>query len=727
MKYIILKIKWMTCSACSSWLEKYLKRQKWIISANVNLVLATAEIEYEWLNIKDIEWFIADVGFQSWWEFKWIDEEKTDKKEKILLFIMWALILCLVYLWMGKMLGLWELPILNASNPILFSSVILWITIVFLVYWFDILRSGILNLWHKIPNMDTLVTLWVVFAFWFSFYWYINILQWNNEWLWSLYFETVCMILFFIKLWRYIEKISKEKTKEALQELVQITPDYAILKTENWEKEAALSEVKVNDILICKPGWKIAVDWVIIKWETHLDESFLTGESLAVNKNIWDNVIAWSINYDGYIEYQAKKIWKDSTISGIVRMVIQATSGKTKIQKIADKISGYFVPIIISIAIITFIIKLIIWDWIQDSLIHAITVLVVACPCALWLAVPLVSVVSNWIFAKKWLFIRDNEVIERSRKINTIVLDKTWTLTQWKLSVYKLFNYSKYSDKELLNIVANIEELSLHPISTAFQKNKSLEVSNFKNLSWFWLQWNIGENKYYIVNKNYLDKLKIDSNKNKSDFEELSNQWCSILYVIENNKIIWLIWVKDTVRKESISVIKEFNRKWIETIMLTWDNSTTANIIANELWIKTVISEVLPTEKADKIWELVEGWKEVMMVGDGINDAPSLVKASIWVSINDWTDVAKDSADVILTNNNLSNILDLINISQKAYIIIKQNLFWAFIYNICMIPIAIWLFEKYWISLTPVFGAIAMVISSLCVILNSIRLKFIYK
>ena len=229
------------------------------------------------------------------------------------------------------------------------------------------------------------------------------------------------------------------------------------------------------------------------------------------------------------------------------------------------------------------------------------------------------------------------------------------------------------------------------------------------------------------MNKNYLDKLKIDSNKNKSDFEDLSNQWCSILYVIENNKIIWLIWVKDTVRKESISVIREFNHKWIETIMLTWDNSTTANIIANELWIKTVISEVLPAGKADKIWELVEGWKEVMMVGDGINDAPSLVKASIWVSINDWTDVAKDSADVILTNNNLSNILDLINISQKAYIIIKQNLFWAFIYNICMIPIAIWLFEKYWISLTPVFGAIAMVISSLCVILNSIRLKLSYK
>ena len=253
-----------------------------------------------------------------------------------------------------------------------------------------------------------------------------------------------------------------------------------------------------------------------------------------------------------------------------------------------------------------------------------------------------------YLFPKKWLFIRDNEVIERSRKINTIVLDKTWTLTQWKLSVYKLFNYSKYSDKELLNIVANIEELSLHPISTAFQKNNSLEVSNFKNLLWFWLQWNIEENEYYIVNKNYLDKLKIDSNKNKSDFEDLSKQWCSILYVIENNKIIWLIWVKDTVRKESISVIREFNHKWIETIMLTWDNSTTANIIANELWIKTVIPEVLPAEKADKIWELVEGWKEVMMVGDGINDAPSLVKASIWVSINDWTDVAKDSADVIL-------------------------------------------------------------------------------
>lgn len=727
MKYIVLKIKWMTCSACSSWLEKYLKRQKWIISANVNLVLATAEIEYEWLNIKDIEWFIADVGFQSWWEFKWIDEEKTDKKEKILLFIMWALILCLVYLWMGKMLGLWQLPILNVSNPILFSSVILWITIIFLVYWFDILRSGILNLWHRIPNMDTLVTLWVVFSFWFSFYWYLNILQWNNEWLWSLYFETVCMILFFIKLWRYIEKISKEKTKEALQELVQITPDYAILKTENWEKEVALSEVKVNDILICKPGWKVAVDGVITKWGSHLDESFLTGESLAVNKNIWDNVIAWSINYDGYIEYQAKKIWKDSTISEIVRMVIQATSGKTKIQKIADKISWYFVPIIISIAIITFIIKLIIWDWIQSSLIHAITVLVVACPCALWLAVPLVSVVSNWIFAKKWLFIRDNEVIERARKINTVVFDKTWTLTKGKLNVFKLFNYSNYSDKELLNIVANIEELSFHPISTAFTKDKKLEVKDFESIAWYGISWKIGDKLYYIVNKNYLKKLDIDQKGKESDFDYISKEWCSIIYVVGDKGILWLIWVKDTVRSESISVIEEFNKLWIETIMLTWDNKNAANIIAKELWIKTVISEVLPADKVNKIEELVTSWKEVIMVWDGINDAPSLVKASIWVSINDWTDIAKDSADAILTNNNLKNILDLITISKKAYWIIKQNLFRAFIYNICMIPIAIWLFESLWISLTPVFGAIAMVISSLCVILNSIRLKIIYK
>ena len=727
MKYTILKVKWMTCSACSSWLEKYLKRQKWIISANVNLVLATAEIEYEGITIKDIEWFISDVGFQSWWEFKWIDEEKTDKREKILLFIMWALILLLVYLWMGKMLGLWELPILNNSNHILFSSVILWITILFLIYWYDIIKSWILNLIHRIPNMDSLVSLWVGFAFWFSVYWYINILQWNTEWLSSLYFETVCMIIFFIKLWRYIEKISKEKTKEALKELVQITPNLAILKTNSWEKEVNLSELKVNDILICKPGWKIAVDWIITKWETHLDESFLTWESAAVNKTIWDKVIAWSINYDGYIEYQAKKIWKDSTISGIVRMVIQATSWKTKIQKVADKISWYFVPIIISIAILTLIIKLIIWDGLQSSLIHSITVLVVACPCALWLAVPLVSVVSNWIFAKKWLFIRNNEIIERARKINTIVLDKTWTLTQWKLSVFKAYNFSDYSDKELLNIVANIEKQSLHPISTAFNVDKELEVKDFKNISWFWLKWNIKNNEYYLVNNNYLEKLKINKNSKNSEYEELSNNWCSSIYVIENKEIIWLIWVKDNIRKESISVIKEFDGKWIETIMLTWDNKTTANIIAHELWIKTVISEVLPTEKADKIWKLVEEWKEVMMVWDWINDAPSLVKASIGISINDWTDVAKDSADVILTKNNLLNILDLIKISQKAYNIIKQNLFRAFIYNICMIPIAIGIFEKYWISITPVYWAIAMVISSICVILNSLRLKLIYK
>ena len=723
MKYTILKVKWMTCSACSSWLEKYLKRQKWIISANVNLVLATAEIEYEGITIKDIEWFISDVGFQSWWEFKWIDEEKTDKREKILLFIMWALILLLVYLWMGKMLGLWELPILNNSNHILFSSVILWITILFLIYWYDIIKSWILNLIHRIPNMDSLVSLWVGFAFWFSIYWYINILQWNTEWLSSLYFETVCMIIFFIKLWRYIEKISKEKTKEALKELVQITPNLAILKTDSWEKEVNLSELKVNDILICKPGWKIAVDWIITKWETHLDESFLTWESAAVNKTIWDKVIAWSINYDGYIEYQAKKIWKDSTISGIVRMVIQATSWKTKIQKVADKTSWYFVPIIISIAILTLIIKLIIWDGLQSSLIHSITVLVVACPCALWLAVPLVLVVSNWIFAKKWLFIRNNEIIERARKINTIVLDKTWTLTQWKLSVFKAYNFSDYSDKELLNIVANIEKQSLHPISTAFNVDKELEVKDFKNISWFWLKWNIKDNEYYLVNNNYLEELKINKNSKNSEYEELSNNWCSSIYVIENKKVIALIGVKDIIRDNAKSTIKELKRIGKEVIMLTGDNEVTANIIAKELGIIKVIANVLPSEKEKVVKKLINDNHRVMMVGDGINDAPSLASATIGVSVNSGTDIAGDSADVILMQDDLSKIVSLFNISKKTVRIIKQNLFWAFIYNILMIPLAIGLLKPFGLSITPMIASISMTISSLCVVFNSLRLR----
>lgn len=720
MKKIVLKIDGMTCSACSSGLEKYLNKCEKIKSANVNLVLSIATIEYEDLSKKEIETLISEAGFKSLGKFKGIEDIEVEKKDKGKLIFLGILILFLMYISMGHMINLPSIPLLNHHHPIYLSTVLLLFTIIFLLYGSDILKSGIKNLIHKMPNMDTLVMFSVVVSFLYSFYGYINILLENFEYMESLYFESTCMVIYFIKLGRYIENISKDKTKDAIKKLVQITPQSAVLKVDGEEKKVSIDEVKKDDILVCKSGEKIAVDGIVTEGKSYVDESFITGESKPVVKEKGANVIAGSISYDGYIEYQAKKIGRESTISEIVKLVVEATNTKNKIQKLADKISGYFVPAILFLAILTLIIQLLIGLSIEKSLIHMVTILVVACPCALGLAVPLVVVVSNGLCAKKGLFLRNGEVLEKAKDIDTIVFDKTGTLTYGKLNVFKIFNYSKYKEKELLNIVSNLEKNSKHPISTAFTVEKRLEVTDFQTLNGLGLYGKIKNKEYYLGNDKILSKLKL-KNEYQKDYNFLVENKSSILYVIENNTVIGLIGVRDIIRNDMKEVIRQFQDKNIEVIMLTGDNKITANMIADELGIKRVIADVLPKTKAKHIKDLVEQKKKVIMVGDGINDAPALVNATIGVSINDGTDVAMDSADVILMNNDIKNILDLIAISKHSYKVIKQNLFWAFIYNLCMIPIAMGLFENIGIQMNPMFGSIAMVLSSLTVVLNSLR------
>ncbi len=524
------------------------------------------------------------------------------------------------------------------------------------------------------------------------------------------------MVIYFIKLGRFIETLGKDKTKSALKELVQITPEYAVLKKEVEEVKVTIDEVKEDDLLISKAGEKIAVDGIVKSGKSYVDESFITGESNPVLKRAGDNIIAGSILYDGYLEYNAKRIGKSSTISQIIEIVINATSNKSKIERLADKISGYFVPIVIVIAILTFIVHLTLGSSFTDSLTHFVTILVVACPCALGLAVPLVNVVANGLCAKKGIFLRNSEVLEKAKDIDTIVFDKTGTLTYGKLNVYKMFNYSKIPDKELLNIVANIENLSNHPMAQAFKVKEKLNVTNYQVIPGKGIKGNINHKTYYLGNASILKDLNIENEYTKN-YQELTSAGCSIIYVIQNKKVIGLIGLRDTIRKNVKSVIKKFQESGIEVIMLTGDNKETASIIASEIGITNIYADVLPQDKAGMIDKLINDGKKVAMVGDGINDAPALVKSTVGISISDGTDIAASSSDVILMNNDISNILDLINISKKSYRVIKQNLFWAFIYNLCMIPIAAGVFAN--IEMTPMFGSIAMTISSLTVVLNS--------
>lgn len=719
MKKIILRIDGMTCSACSSGLEKYLAKQKGIISVNVNLILSLATIEYENLNQKDIEKLIARAGFKSTGELKRIEDRENNKEEKIQIILFGILALFLMVISMVPML-LKQLPLINEQNPILLSSIQLIISIIFLWYGRDILKNGFINLFHKIPNMDTLVTFSTLCSFFYSLYNYINLLKGNIHAFHNLYFESVCMVIYFIKLGKWIEKGRISSSQKAIQKLVQITPQTARIKNGKMETIVSLDEVKKGNIIVSKPGEKIAVDGIVKKGKTYVDESFITGESNPVLKEKDSKVIAGSLNYDGYIEYSAEKIGKESTISEIVTIIMEATNQKQKMQKLADKISSIFVPCILILAALTFLIQIIMDYSLHTALIHMVTILIVACPCALGLAVPLVVVVSNGLCAERGIFIKNSEVLEQGKSIKTIVFDKTGTLTHGKLKVFKTYNYSSYQEEELLNIVANLESHSSHPIHTAFKISKPLEVENFKIRNGIGIEGTIHHKKYQLGNQHLLNH---QDNIYESHQNHLTKNGCSIIYVLEEDQIIALIGVRDILRENIETTIQKLNDNNLEVIMLTGDNQKTAKIIAEEIGIKKVLAEVLPVNKKEQIELLQKENKNVMMVGDGINDAPALTSATIGVSINSSTDIAQDAADVILMNHDFQNLLALIEISKNAYQVMKQNIFWAFLYNIIMIPIAMGLGESIGLTLSPMLGSIAMTLSSLSVVLNALRLR----
>ncbi len=711
MKKIILGIEGMTCSACSSGLEKYLGKQEHVHEATINLVMGTANISYdeEKITIDDLNRFIAEAGFHSTGEYDEFKETKENSKNLKLLIIFILLLIALMYVSMAKHL---HLPMIN-MNHFYHSLLTLLLTIPFLFYGFDILKNGYKNSIHKTPNMDTLVSIGIISSFLYSL---VSIILKNYD---NLYFESTAGIITFLKLGRYIEQKSTSSTKEAIKKLVTITPDKALALIDGKEKEITIDEVTKKMTLVCKPGMKIAVDGIITKGETHTDETFITGESKPVKKNVGSNVIAGSINYDGYIEYKAEKIGRDSTISGIVKMVIEASNTKPKIARIADTICGYFVPTIIVIAFIALIVNIIIHDF-NTAFNVFVTVLVVACPCALGLATPLAIVVAAGVATKNGILIKSSSTLENLESIDTVVFDKTGTLTYGKLGISEIFNYSSESDDNILKKVASLEQKSTHPIKEAFSSYKDLyEVTKFANLPGVGLKGIVNNKELYVGNNKLFNKLKI-TNKYTKDEETLANKGNSIIYVIEDNKVVALIGVSDLIRPEAKEIVKLLNNKNINVYMLSGDNEITANYIAKKLGIKKVIANVLPEEKNTHLKELKKDHK-VMMVGDGINDAPAISTSDIGVSIGNGTDIAIDSADIILLNDNLLKINDLFTIAHKTIYNIKENLFWAFIYNLIMVLIAVGIIKV--IKLNPMLASIAMMLSSLTVVVNALRLK----
>lgn len=728
MKKIILKIEGMTCSACSSSLEKYLLKQEGINDALVNLVMSSASITYEDnITMDDLNRFVSEAGFKSLGLYN-ENEDKDNNKTKYFV-LNGILALLVLYISMSHMIHLPVIPFLDMINyPVNYSVCLFIFSLYFIYFGKDIIISGIKNIKYKSPNMDTLVTLGVVSSFIFSTFNMIMILKGNNEYVENLYFESVCIILYLIKFGRYIDGISKEKTKDTIKGLVTITPNKAILFINNKEKKVSIDEVKKGDILIVKPGNRFAVDGVIVKGNAHIDESFISGESIPIKKSINDKVVAGSINLDGEVLYKAENIGRDSTISEIVRLVVEATNTASPIARIADKVSGIFVPVVIFIALLTLIIHLILGASFNESIVYFVTVLVCACPCALGLATPLAIVVSEGLCAKNGILVKKSEILENVNKIDVIVFDKTGTLTYGNLRISKIINKSNYSDNDLIEIVSSLENKTAHPIASSFKEYsktnnlKSLDVDDFKNIAGIGLSGTINDKSYLIGNNKLFDKYKINNNMLREE-KKLSLDGNSIVYVIEDKKVIGLIGVKDIIRDNAKDVINKLKNIGKRIIMLTGDNEITADIIAKSIGIKEVIANVSPKDKSNKIKELKNKGFKVMMVGDGINDAPSLSLADIGVSLNSAIDIAVDSADVILMRNDLNSIYNLFDIGKRTLGNIKENLFWAFFYNVCMIPISCGLFEFINITMNPMIAGLAMTLSSFTVIINALRLK----
>lgn len=731
MKKIILSIDGMTCSACSNGLEKYLLKQDGIINASVNLVMSNALIEYDEskLNQKNIEEFVKKAGFKSLGLYTDIKTKNNAKNNKILFIIFLILAIVLMYVSMGHMVGLPTFEFLNMhTHPISYALALLILTIPFIIYGFDIIKSGFKNLIHRAPNMDTLVAIGVLSSLLYSIYNMYMLIRGDSSYVEHLYFESAAIVIFFIKLGRYIDGVSKDKTKEAIQKLVQITPKDATIKVEGKEKRVTIDEINKGDIVISKPGERISVDGEIIVGKTHLDESFITGESKPIVRTIGDKVIAGSINYDGYIEYKAERIGRDSTISEIVKLVIEATNTKAPIAKIADKVSGYFVPAVIVIAFITFLVYLILGLGFASAINTFVTILVVACPCSLGLATPLAIVISEGVCATNGILVKKSETLENASKINTIVFDKTGTLTYGTLKIAEILNYSNLSNDELIQLTGSLEEKSTHPISKAFReyletnKINLLNVEKFEDISGYGITGIIDDNTILVGNSKLLDRNNIENNY-KGQEGILAEKGNSIIYIVKNSEILGIIGVNDIIRENAKEIVSTLKHTDIDVIMLTGDNEKTAKSIADILEIKNVIANVTPSEKTKIIKDLKEEGKIVMMCGDGINDSPALALSDIGVSVNSGTDIARDSSDVILTKNDLSSIINLINISKKTIKNIRQNLFWAFFYNTLMIPIAIGVLSPFGIAINPMIASLAMVLSSFTVILNALRLK----
>ena len=716
MKNIILNVGGMTCSGCSAGLEKYLNKQDGIFSASVNLVLATVKIEYDenLLDVNKLNKFIEESGFTSYGE----EYNKNKRKpERFVLLIYTVLTILLMYISMGNMFKIKMPNIIDMhSNPIIYAVSLAVITFLYFIYGFDIIKSGIKNLVNKMPNMDSLIMIGVIVNYLYSLFNMILVFRGDMNGLHHLYFEASAMTILFVKIGRFIDKNNRIKATDAVKGLVSVTPKNAVKLVDGEEKTVTINEISKGDIIVCRPGEKIAVDGIVRKGRTNINEALITGESKPVHKEIGDEVIAGSINCNGYIEYEAVRIGRETNISNIVKMVVEATNSKTEIQKFVDKVSGIFVPAIFIIAVLASILNFVIIRDISIAVNVFVTVLVVACPCALGIATPLAMVVSIGKLSKNGIFIKSSESLEILKDIKNVVFDKTGTLTNGKFSIVE----KNISDENML-ILQSIEFNSKHPIAQSiceFSNFNKIEVTNFREIEGYGLQADIGNTTYYVGSSKFVKEQCIN-NIYENDEERFLSKGYTIVYLFNNDGVLGIVGLADTVKDGVKDLIQELKNMNKNIYMLTGDNEASAKIIANEIGIDNVESNLTPKQKLVYVSNMNDDTNSVMMVGDGINDSPSLKSAAIGVSVEGGSDISADSSDIILMNSNIGIISLLLKVGKKTNRIIKQNLFWAVFYNCLMIVVATGLLP---IHINPMIASMAMMMSSLMVVFNSLRL-----
>ena len=730
----------MSCAACSARVEKAVGNVEGVTSGSVSL-LTNSMVGEGNVSADKIIHAVENAGYTA--KAQSADTKQNNKikiekpnevKPLVQRFVVsLVLLLVLMYFSMGHVMWGFPLPSFFEHNHIAIALVQLILSASIMVINKRFFVSGFRGLIHRAPNMDTLVSLGSAASFVWSVYELFVMTVTEGEaqmqLLHGLYFESAAMILVLITLGKILEAHSKGKTTDALQSLMDLSPKTAVIERNGEEKEIPIEEVQIGDIFILRPGMSVPVDGIVIEGESTLDESMLTGESLPVEKAMDSAVYSATINQSGFLKCRATRVGEDTTLSQIIKTVYEASATKAPIARIADKVSGVFVPVVIGIALVTFAIWLITGAEFAYALERGISVLVISCPCALGLATPVSIMVGNGVGAKAGILFKNAEALETAGKTQIVALDKTGTITKGEPAVTDIVPAEGISETELLQIAYSIEKLSAHPLAgaiTAYAEEKALSpiaVDEFRNLSGSGLEGEIDGEKVYAGSAKFIkSKTAIDKDLQRT-VDTLANNGKTPMLFAKGSKLLGIIAAADTVKDDSKNAVKELSELGIRVVMITGDNEKTAQAIGNSVGVDRVYAGVLPSGKSEIVTQL-KAYSKTAMAGDGINDAPALTSADTGIAIGSGSDIAIDSADVVLVGSRLSELTAAVRLSRQTLRNIHQNLFWAFIYNVIGIPLAagLWI-PILGISLNPMFGAAAMSLSSFCVVTNALRLN----